>query len=178
MDKIGGSFQRIAILDQKTLRQKVTKEKKEQIIFVSTNNPKNPLVFGQIMKFLKCLTIGTNEKFNRIFKNVEFIQSRKQPPNLGLTLQHSYFGTQKFEHGVKKCKARSCATCEYLEEGGEGVEADFPNANVTLKVNHKFSCDSGDLLYKLACKGWKDYYIGRTTCVKDRFAGHKINKNK
>ena len=79
-----------------------------------------------------------------------------------------------FYKHMKKCKARSCATCEYLEEG---VEPDFPNANVTLKVNHKFSCDSGYLLYKLTCKGCKDYYIGRTTCLKDRFAGHKIKTN-
>jgi predicted GIY-YIG superfamily endonuclease len=154
----------------------VIKDKKDQITFVSKNNPKNPAVFGKLMTFINCLRVGTNEKFNRIFGNVEFIPSKMQPPNLGDILQHSYYGTEKFNHGVKKCPDSSCSTCDYLEEGRE---ANFPNAGVNIKIRHNFSCDSGYLLYKLTCQGCNSYYIGRTTCLKERLTNHKFKtKNK
>ena len=170
-DKIWESFEKISKMDQNILRQKVIKEKREQITFVHTNNPRNPLVFGELMKFVNCLKITTNEKFTKLFKNVDFTQSRKQPSNLGTILQHSYFGSNKFDHGVKKCDSLTCNTCQYLEEG---EVAHFPNANVQIKIKHKFSCDGGYLLYKIRCKGCDDYYIGRTTCLKERFANHKF----
>ena len=136
-----------------------------------------PPIFGKLMTFINCLGVGANEKFNRIFENVEFIQSKRQPQNLGDILQHSYYGTEKFSHGVTKCPDSSCATCKYLEEGRAAY---FPNADGTIKIRHKFSCDSGYLLYKLTCQGCNGYYIGRTTCLKDRLANHKLkteNKN-
>ena len=176
-DKIWEAFEKVKAIDQKVLRQKVNRDEKDQITFVSKNNPKNPPVFGKLMTFINCLGVGANEKFNRIFGNVEFIQSKRQPQNLGDILQHSYYGTEKFSHGVTKCPDSSCATCKYLEEGRAAY---FPNADVTIKIRHKFSCDSGYLLYKLTCQGCNGYYIGRTTCLKDRLANHKLkteNKN-
>ena len=170
-DKIWESFHLVNQIDQKVLRQKVTKEKNEQLIFVHTNNPNNPLVFREIMKYLNCLKIEGNEKFFNIFKNVDFIQSRKQPSNLGDILQHSYFGNLKFQHGVKKCGTLDCGTCIYLEEG---EEAYFPNVDVTIRIKHRFTCDSGYLLYKLRCKGCNEYYIGRTTCLRERLSNHKL----
>ena len=89
-------------------------------------------------------------------------------------LQHSYFGTQKFEHRVEKCRSPTCSTCQYLEEGDKAF---FPNVNVTIRIKHRFSCDSGYLLYKLTCQGCNGYYIGRTTCLKERLANHKIKTN-
>ena len=100
---------------------------------------------------------------------MEFIPSRKQPSSLGDILQHSYFVVKKFDHGVKKCKS-NCSTCAFIEEG---TETHFPNANVTIKIKHAFNCDSGYLLYKIRCKGCNDYYIGRTTCLKERLSSHK-----
>ena len=169
MDKIALCFENVLKIDQQTLRLKVAKEKKEQIIFVNTNNPCNPPVFGDLMKYINCLKIRKQGKFSNLFKNVDFIQSKKQPSNLGDTLQHSYFGLEKFDHGVKKFES-NCSTCPYIEEG---TEAYFPNADVTIKIRHNFNCDSGYLLYKIRCKGCNGYYIGRTTCLKERLSHHK-----
>ena len=88
MDKIALCFENVLKIDQQTLRLKVAKEKKEQIIFVNTNNPCNPPVFGDLMKYINCLKIRKQGKFSNLFKNVDFIQSKKQPSNLGDTLQH------------------------------------------------------------------------------------------
>ena len=59
----------------------------------------------------------------------------------------------------------------------QGNIAEFPKVNVTIRIKHKFSCDSGYLLYKLKCKGCGEYYIGRTTCLKERFYNHKLKTN-
>ena len=92
MDKFSLCFKNVLKIDQKTLRQKVAKENKQQIIFVNTNNPCNTPVFCNLMKYRNCLKIRKLGKFSNLFKNVEFIQSKKQTANLGDTLQHSYFG--------------------------------------------------------------------------------------
>ena len=47
----------------------------------------------------------------------------------------------------------------------------FSRFPVTL---HWFTCNSGYLLYKLRCKGCNDYYIGRTNCLRERLANHKL----
>ena len=62
------SFEKILKMDQKMLRQKVIKQKNEKMIFVHTNNPENPLVFRELMKFIHTLQIGTNVKFSQILK--------------------------------------------------------------------------------------------------------------
>ena len=169
-DKIWDSFQKVSEIDQKILRQKVQREKNDLITFVHTNNPRNPQVFGKLMKFVDCLRVGTNEKFNKVFSDVKFIPSRRQPSNLGDILTHSYFGTAKHDHGVKWCTRTSCITCKYMEEG---TQVFFPNVGVCIKIKHKFSCESGYLLYKMTCQGCDEYYIGRTTCLKERLYNHK-----
>ena len=81
-----------------------------------------------------------------------------------------------FEFGVTKCGATPCITCKYIEEGDTVY---FPHADTHFQIKHKFNCNSGYLLYKIRCKGCNEdipgsngYYIGRTTCLKDRLSGH------
>ena len=173
-DKICDSFTKVNSIDQKVLREKVIREKKDQLIFVNTFNPQNPQVFQKLMSYLKCLKISENEKYSHIFRDVSIIQSRRQPPNLGLIIQSSYFGSLKFQHGVSKCNANRCITCSYLEEG---TEVFFHVSGVTIKIKHRFTCDSGYLLYKIRCKGCGEYYVGRTCCLKQRLYNHKFNVN-
>ena len=109
-------------------------------------------------------------RISKLLKNIKVIKSEKQPKNLGDILQHSYFGSKMFDHGSKKCGAIPCVTCNYIEEG---VTAYFPNVGMHYKIRHKFNCNSGYLIYKIRCKGCNGYYIGRTTCLRDRLTSHK-----
>ena len=163
-------------MDTKVLRQKVVKDKKKQLVFVQTHNPLNPNVFNKLRSFVE--NLKTNERFSKLFDTVEVIKSEKQPKNLGNLLQHSYFGSNMFDHGVTKCGATRCITCKYIEEGNTVY---FPLTDTYFKIKHKFDCNSGYLLYKIRCKGCnKDipgcngYYIGRTTSLKERLAHHRF----
>ena len=173
---INSKFEILRDIDANILRQKVIKEKKQQLIFVETRNPENPNVFNKLRGFIEHLT--TNERLSKILGKVEIIKSERQPKNLGDLLQHSYFGTKMFDFGVKKCGASPCITCRFIEEG---VSVYFPHVDTHFQIRHKFNCNSGYLIYKIRCKGCNEdipgsngYYIGRTTCLKDRLSGHRL----
>ena len=179
---INSKFNLLRNVDTNILRQKVINEKKQQLIFVTTRNPENPHVFNRLRSFVDHLK--TNERMSKILDKVEIIKSERQPKNLGVLLQPSYLGTKMFDFGVTKCGGNPCITCSYIEEG---VSVYFPHADTHFQIKHKFNCNSGYLLYKIRCKGCNvdipgcnGYYIGRTTCLKDRLAGHRLgvtNKN-
>ena len=179
---IDSKFDMLKNIDTSILRQKVVREKEQQIVFVQTRNPLNPNVFNRLRDFVDLLK--TNERFSLLFEKVKIIKTEKQPQNLGNLLQHSYFGTKKFDHGVKKCGATPCITCRYIEEGDTVY---FPHVDTHFKIKHKFNCDSGHLIYKIRCKGCNmdipgcnGYYIGRTVCLRERLAHHRFlvfNKN-
>ena len=180
---IESKFQILLNIDIDRLRQKVVREKKQQLVFVQTRNPQNPNVFKRLLSLVDLLK--TDERYANLLDKVDIIKSERQPPNLGNLLQHSYFGTKKFDHGVKKCGATPpCSTCKFLEEGDSVY---FPHADTHFKIKHKFTCESGYLIYKIRCKGCNldipgsdGYYIGRSVCLKDRVKSHKLhvtNKN-
>ena len=172
---INWKFNMLKDMDIHTLRQKVIHEQKQLLVFVQDRNPANPSVFSHIRNFIE--TLKTDERMSSLLSKVDIIKSERQSKNLGNLLQHSYFGTEKFEYGVKKCGASRCITCSYIEEG-ESVY--FPHVDTHFKIRHKFNCNSGYLLYKIRCKGCNQdipgssgYYIGRTTCLKERLYTHK-----
>ena len=175
-DIIDSKFQILKSVDINTLRQKVTRDKGRQLIFVETRNPRNPCVFNKLRSFVEHLK--TNERLERILDKVEIVKSQRQPKNLGALLQHSYFGTKMFEFGVKKCGSSPCVTCKFIEEGDS---VDFPHVDTHFQIRHKFDCNSGHLIYKIRCKGCNEdipgsngYYIGRTVCLKERLSHHKF----
>ena len=159
------------------LRKKVVREKEKQpLIFVQTRNSANPNVFNHLRKFVDHLK--TDERLSIILDDVKVIKSERQPKNLGSLLTHSYFGTSIFDHGVKKCGGKRCITCSYIEEGDSVY---FPHVDTHFKIRHKFTCDSGYLLYKIRCKGCNldipgsnGYYLGRTVCLRERLYKHKF----
>ena len=177
LDVIDAKFSLLESADMNVLRQKVAKEKGQQLIFVETRNPKNPDIFHKLRNFVEHLK--TNERLSHILGGVEIMKSQRQPKNLGDLLQHSYFGTKKFELGVTKCGATPCVTCKHIEEGNSCY---FPKVDTHFEIRHKFNCNSGYLLYKIRCKGCnKDIpgnngtYIGRTTNLRERLASHRLH---
>ena len=139
-DVIDSKFNILKNTDTRSLRQKVIREKAQQLVLVQTRNPLNPNVFHRLRSLVDLLK--TNERWSQLLDKVEIIKSERQPQNLGDILQHSYFGTKMFDHGVKKCGTTPCITCSFIEEGDSVY---FPNVDTHFKIKHKFNCDSGYL---------------------------------
>ena len=86
---------RAGILKAKTLdRYHLLKENPRPnegniIPFITTHNPLNPYVFGEIKKDLHIL--NRDPKLQLILSNTKFINSKRQAPNLKKTTDKSYF---------------------------------------------------------------------------------------
>ena len=111
---INSKFRTLMDMDISTLRQKVSREKEQPLVFVQCHNPTNPNIFGNIRTFLN--NLKTNDKMAHLLSGVQIIKSERQPKNIGNLLTHSYIGTSRFINGVKKC-GKNCSTCPYIEEG-------------------------------------------------------------
>ncbi|NQY54827.1 MAG: hypothetical protein HRT42_14805, partial [Campylobacteraceae bacterium] len=141
---IENAILKISKIDKKDLREKVVKKNNEVLVFVKTFNPKNPNVFGQLMKCISFLS--TIEEYKKIFENINIIKSERQSKNLGQILQKSEINRTKLVNGSKCCDKKSCGTCKYL------LETDvikFERVNVNFKLFGSFSCDSGNVIYKI-----------------------------
>ena len=158
-------------VDPKTLRTKKPKSEKEQLIFVQSNNPNNPTIFPKILAFIDYLK--TEPKYEKLFEKISVIKSETQPPNLERTLKKSYFGTRMFDYGSHQCGV--CSTCKFIEvRNNVFFEHANPPSLMDFDIMHNFNCDSGYLVYKLTCLQCLEYYIGHTTCLRERVQRHKL----
>ena len=153
--------------DLKDLRTKTPKQEKDQLIFVQSNNPNNPQVFSKMLTFIDYLK--TDPKYSILLKGVEIMKSESQPPNLERMFKRSYFGEEQFNFGSHKCGG--CSSCKFMEERDSVY---FHRVDIDFDIKHNFNCDSGYLIYKLTCFGCNEYYIGHTTCLRDRIQSHKL----
>ena len=157
-------------IDQKVLRSKIIREQNEILPFIITHNPKNPHVFNEIVKQLEFLK--TSESYISTLSKVRIVKSERQPKNLYRHLVHSNVVKKIFTPGCKKCGNRRCGTCKFLQECNS---VSFFEVNTSLDIKYQFDCTSGGLIYKIACIGCDEYYIGQTVNLRQRVNKHNFN---
>ncbi|XP_062579660.1 uncharacterized protein LOC134241640 [Saccostrea cucullata] len=131
-----------------------TQENKTDIIpFVHTHNPRNhnlTSVVHQLNNVLK-----TDRSTQQIYRDVKFINSRRQPKNLRRILCSSHF---KNSYKVTKCEDARCGTCTHIMEGST---YDFNGRQFTVNAN--MSCATKNVIYVITCAGCQEFYIGETS---------------
>lgn len=167
-DLVNFAFFQAKSLDQISLRSKVVKEPQEKLTFITTHNPHNPHVFGEIVKNFEFLK--SSNKYKNIFAKVRIIKSERQSKNLYRHLVHSNVVKPKFEPGCTKCGNPRCGTCPYLLES---KSISFHNAGAVFTLKNKFDCLSGGVIYKISCMGCDEYYLGLTIHLRNRVTKHK-----
>ena len=158
-------------VDPSSLWEKVPQEANKLLVFVQTYNPRNPQIYGDLVKNIDFLR--TTEKYGSIFKDVKVIKSERQSSNLKSLLVHSNIAKKK-DTGTKKCSKKKCGTCKYF---CETKTTSFHRANnkfKTFKIKKPFDCSSRNLIYKITCNGCQEYYIGMTKKLRSRVSGHKF----
>ena len=150
---------------------KIAREDQNLLVFVQTNNPRNPKVYEDLQKTINFLK--STEKYGSIFKNVKAIKSERQPSNLKSLLVHSNIAKKKTPIGTKKCCKKKCGTCKYILET---KTTNFHRSKKfkTFKINKHFECRSRNLIYKITCNGCQEYYVGMTKKLRSRVSGHKF----
>ena len=99
-------------IDQAELRINKDRETDDNIVFISTHNPKNPNVNDIINNAM--FLLKSNPILREIFGNIKLIKSRRTPPSLTVSLIRSVFTSNKPVFGVKKCHKKICQTCPLI----------------------------------------------------------------
>ena len=113
-----------------------------------------------------------NERVQEAFKDVQFVQALKQPPNLLRTLSNSALirNDNTIQPGVYKCNDKRCKICRlYLQD-----DLIFEMANGFLwNIRCPVSCNSLNVIYYLICLFCnKESYIGKTDDTRYRSNNH------
>ena len=153
---------------------RVVKEKEtinNEIAFVHTFDPGLPQLFPLIQGITSRLS--SSRELKPIFGETRIINSRREPPSLGLQLQHSRFGEATVainESGVKKCGHIGCGCCEDILEVNSFY---FRNSGITFEIKTPMNCLVRNLIYVIQCKLCGHTYIGETVNFRRRMSGHK-----
>ena len=142
-----------------------------EIAFVHTFDPGLP----QLFPLIKGITsrLYTSRELKPIFGDTRIINSQREPPSLGLQLQHSRFedSTVAVGHsGVRKCGHVGCGSCEDILEVNSFY---FRNSGITYEIKSPMSCTVGNLVYVIQCKLCGQTYIGETVNFRRRMNSHK-----
>ena len=159
-------------MEPNELWEKVVHENQDLLVFVQTNNPRNPKIYGELVKTINFLK--STEKYGSIFKGVKVIKSERQCSNLKSLLVHSNIAKNNTAPGTKKCCKKKCGTCKYLCET-QTVNFSRSKKFKTFKIRKSFRCSSRNLIYKITCNGCQEYYIGMTKKLRGRVSGHKCS---
>ena len=172
MGLIKSAAKKFIDVDPNTLWEKVVHENDDLLVFVQTNNPRNPKIYGDLLKNINFLK--STQKYGNTFKGVKVIKSERQPSNLKSLLVHSNIAKTKTAPGIKKCCKKKCGTCKYINETRT---TNFRRSTKfkTFKINKHFDCRSRNLIYKITCNGCLEYYIGMTKKLRSRVSGHKCS---
>ena len=171
---VNSAVQSAMVLSTEELRKQSIKQPSDNIItFVHTFDPAYPGLLGQIKSLVS--RIFTSPECRHVFENTKIIDSRKEPPSLIRSLQHSRFdefGTKASMKGVKRCKQPNCRVC------GEIMETDrvwFRNAGCAFTINSSMDCTVRNVIYALFCVGCSQSYIGETVDLRHRASSHRSN---
>ena len=159
-------------VEPSTLWEKVVHENEDLLVFVQTNNPKNPKIYNELLKNINFLK--STVKYGSAFNRVKVIKSERQCSNLKSLLVHSIIAKNKTPFGTKKCCKKKCGTCKYLIET-QTTNFHRSNKFKTFKIRKRFECSSRNLIYKITCNGCLEYYIGMTKKLRSRVSGHKCS---
>ena len=124
-----------------------------------TNKPTIPLITTHFSNYnssnivevaRNLLENSMNPRLQTVFKDVNIIHSRRQPPNLLRQLTNAAFidGPPKRNPGIHKCGRRNCKMCQlYLQEC-----TSFMTANGKMwEVRCEITCGSKNTLYYQVC---------------------------
>ena len=156
--------------DQSELRKYKEKCEEETIVFTSTFNPKNPNVSEIINNNIKSLK--DNLHLNKIFGQVNFIKSKREPPSLGDLLTRSSFSYKKPTFGVKKCNSSKCKTCDEINITDD---FNFHKVDQRYKIRQVLDCRATNCIYVLTCMGCNEYYIGKADNLRVRNTKHRFD---
>ena len=114
-----------------------------------------------------------NERISEAFKDVQFIQAYRQPPNLLRTLTHSTFtlnGNCNLPIGTHKCRDIRCNLCKlYIQMGNSFTMSNGQKWKLKVFAN----CNSKNAIYYLTCNFCNHMtYIGITDSIRDRSNNH------
>ena len=151
-------------MPQNELRKSKSNSVSDIIAFVSTHNPNNPNIFPLIKNSVEQLKMS-----NIVAHNKNFINAKKQPPNLQRILCKSqYISKDKIK--VTKC-GKNCVCCDYI---CECTEYKFKHSEKVFKIRSPFSCISSNVIYIIICSGCQEEYIGQTSrTLKERLGVYR-----
>ena len=162
------------MLSTEELRKQVSKPSSDSIItFVHTFDPAYPGLLGRIRDLVS--RIFTSPECRHVFEGTKIIDSRREPPSLLRSLQHSRFnesGARTNHKGAKRCKQPNCRVC------GEIMETDlvwFRSSGCSFKINSSMDCTVRNVIYALFCGGCSQSYIGETVNLRNRASSHRSN---
>ena len=146
------------------------KTNNNNIIFLSTQNPRNPNFFQIIRNNISMLNIDKNIK--ELLEKHSILNSKRQPKNLKKLLTSAKFKNDKKEIETKKCNRGNCCLCtnnEFLEAS----EINFNNGK-NFKIYSPMSCSSKNIIYVIICNNCQLEYIGETgDTLRHRFNVHR-----
>ena len=140
----------------------------EVIPYVSTYNPRNAELFGQILNNIPILQ--NDERMKAVLQKHPIIKSKRQSKSLKTILTNAKLSTVTDIPKVTKCNRFNCGVCAYLIEGSEFK---FKTGHI-FRIKNNFSCYSENLIYVITCKGCGEHYIGQTgNTLRQRMTVHR-----
>ena len=111
------------------------------IPFVHTYNPNNPNMFKIIQHSLPSLC--GDKTLEPVFKDIKFISSKRQAPNLKRILTRAALNRDTRTGGVKRCNDKRCKACPYMNEVSDFL---FKGTSTKYVIKCEFTCWSKNLL--------------------------------
>ena len=111
-----------------------------------------------------------NERIQQVFKDVEFIHGRRQPPNLLRQISNAAFiyGNEKKENGIFHCEDSKCKICELYLQACKS----FTTRKGVWNVKSHVTCHSKNVLYFQVCSYCDECNVGKTDNLRKRTNNH------
>ena len=153
----------IGIREARTVNPKVDDE---IIAYVSTFNPRNTGMYGQIRDSVRILKRDSHMK--DLLGRYKTFKNKRQENNSKKLLTRARFSEKEEIPKVFRCNRPNCGLCRHLLEGDRFI---FKCGRV-FKVKSDTSCDIKNVIYVIKCCGSDKEYIGETGDLRKRVTIH------